>query len=311
MQTHRVTPAWKKWLSVRAYGLVTRLYGAHTPPLKMRRRFERLGAVTRKSLTARYPNVVFSDQHAGSLWIEGVRAAPQPRVIILYLHGGGYLFGSPASYRDRVRKLSFRCNAEVFVPDYRLAPEHPYPAALEDALAAWRYVSALRHEATIVVAGDSAGGGLALSLLAALRDSRQELPAAAFVFSPWTDLGANGASMTSNERTDVWLSRRHIAEWGRYYAGASNPADPGISPLHADLRGFPPLLLIAGDQEVLLDDTLRVEAKAREAGVDVEMCIGRGMQHDFPLTLPWLEESREAWEIVLAFLDRLPLDRHP
>jgi len=290
---------------VRAYGLVTRLYGAHTPPLKMRRRFERLAAVTRKSLTARYPNVSFSDQHAGSLWIEGVRAGPEPRVIILYLHGGGYLFGSPASYRDRVRKLSFRCNAEVFVPDYRLAPEHPYPAALEDALAAWRYVSALRHEATIVVAGDSAGGGLALSLLAALRDSRQELPTAAFVFSPWTDLGANGASMTLNERTDVWLSLRHIAEWGRYYAGGSNLADPAISPLCADLRGFPPLLLIAGDQEVLLDDTLRVEAKAREAGVDVEVCIGRGMQHDFPLTLPWLEESREAWETVLAFLDRV------
>jgi epsilon-lactone hydrolase len=124
------------------------------------------------------------------------------------------------------------------------------------------------------------------------------------VFSPWTDLGANGTSMTSNERTDVWLSRRHISEWGRYYAAASNLADPGMSPLHADLRGFPPLLLIAGDQEVLLDDTLRVEAKAREAGVDVEVCIGRGMQHDFPLTLPWLEESREAWEIVLAFLDR-------
>src|SRR5579859_936825 len=263
MQTHRVTPAWKRWLSVRAYGLVTRLYGAHTPPLKMRRRFERLASVTRESLTVRYPNVVFSDHYAGGLWIEGVRAAPQPRVIILYLHGGGYLFGSPASYRDRVRKLSFRCNAEVFVPDYRLAPEHPYPAALEDALAAWRSVSALRREARIVVAGDSAGGGLALSLLAALRDCRQEMPAAAFVFSPWTDFGANSASMTSNERSDVWLSRRHIAEWGRYYAGASNLADPGMSPFHADLRGFPPLLLIAGDQEVLLDDTLRVEAKAR------------------------------------------------
>jgi acetyl esterase/lipase len=298
-----VTPAWKRWLSVQAYGLVTRLYGANTPPLKMRRRFERLAAVTRSSLAARYPNIVFSDHHAGSLWIEGVCAVADPRVIILYLHGGGYLFGSPASYRDRIRKLSFRCNAEVFVPDYRLAPEHPYPAALEDALAAWRYVSALR-KGIIVVAGDSAGGGLALSLVAALRDSTSELPTAAFVFSPWTDLGASGASMTSNERTDVWLSRPHIAEWGRRYAGASNVADPGMSPLHADLRGFPPLLLIAGDQEVLLDDTLRVEAKARDAGVDVEVCIGRGMQHDFPLAMPWLEESREAWEIVLAFLGR-------
>ena len=129
MQTHRVTAAWKTWLSVKAYGAVTRLYGADTPPLTMRRRFERLASVTRESLTAKYPNVAFSDHHAGKLWIEGVCAVPSPRVIILYLHGGGYLFGSPASYRDRARRLSFRCNAEVFVPDYRLAPEHPYPAA--------------------------------------------------------------------------------------------------------------------------------------------------------------------------------------
>lgn len=307
MQTNRVTAAWKTWLSVRAYGAVTRLYGAGTPPLTLRRRFERLAVVTRDSLTAKYPNVVFSDHHAGKLWIEGVCAVPSPRVIILYLHGGGYLFGSPASYRDRARRLSFRCNAEVFVPDYRLAPEHPYPAAFEDALAAWAHVAALRPEASIVVAGDSAGGGLALSLLAALRDRTEVLPAGAFVFSPWTDLAATGASVTGNEGKDVWLSRRHIEEWGRYYVGKSNVADPGISPLHADLTGFPRLLLIVGDQEVLLDDTLRVEAKARDAGVDAEVCVGRGMQHDFPLTLPWLEESREAWETVAAFLDRCNL----
>ena len=104
----------------------------------MRRRFERLAAVTRDSLKAKYPNVVFSDHQAGKLWIESVRAVPSPRRVVLYLHGGGYLFGSPASYRDRARRLSFRCNADVFVPDYRLAPEHPYPAAFEDVLAAWR-----------------------------------------------------------------------------------------------------------------------------------------------------------------------------
>ncbi len=303
-QTKRATAAWKRWLAVKAYGLVTRLYGAKTPPHKMRRRFERLASVTRNALTARYPKIVFSDHHAGSLWIEGVRAVAEPRVVILYLHGGGYLFGSPAGYRDRVRKLSFQCSAEVFVPDYRLAPEHPYPAALEDALAACRYVTALRREMPIIVTGDSAGGGLALSLIAALRDAGDEMPAAAIVFSPWTDLAATGASMTSNERNDVWLSRRHITEWARHYAGTANVADAGISPLHADLRGFPPLLLIAGDHEVLLDDTLRVEANAREAGVDVEALIGRKMQHDFPLALPKLEESREAWEVVLAFLDR-------
>jgi acetyl esterase/lipase len=229
---------------------------------------------------------------------------PSPRRVVLYLHGGGYLFGSPAGYRDRARRLSYRCKAEVFVPDYRLAPEHPYPAALEDALAAWAHVAALRPKAPIVVAGDSAGGGLALSLLAALRDRREALPAGAFVFSPWTDLAGTGASVTRNEGRDVWLSRRHIEQWGRHYAGKSDIADPGLSPMHADPTGFPPLLMIVGDQEVLFDDTLRVEAKARDAGVDVEVLVGRGMQHDFPLALPWLEESREAWGTVVAFLDR-------
>jgi acetyl esterase/lipase len=270
----------------------------------MRKRFEWLATVTRDSLKAKYPNIVFSDHHAGTLWIESVRAVPSPRRVVLYLHGGAYLFGSPASYRDRARRLSFRCNADVFVPDYRLAPEHPYPAALDDALAAWAHIAALRPEAPIVVAGDSAGGGLTLSLLAALRDCVEARPAGAFVFSPWTDLAATGASVTRNEGRDVWLSRRHIKEWGGYYVGDSDVADPGISPLHANLTGLPPLLLTVGDQEVLLDDTLRMEAKAREAGVDVEVCVGRGMQHDFPLALPWLEESREAWEAVVAFLDR-------
>jgi acetyl esterase/lipase len=252
--------------------------------------------------------VTFSDHRAGELWIEAIRTEPSPRRTVLYLHGGGYVFGSPAAYRDRARRLAFRCRAEVFVPDYRLAPEHPYPAALEDALAAWTHVASLRHETPIVAVGDSAGGGLTLSLLAALRDRGAALPACAFVFSPWTDLGGEGASMAGNEGRDVWMTRRHIAAWSRHYAGSSDVANPGISPVHADPAGFPPLLLIVGDQEVLLDDSLRVEARARQAGVHVEALVGRGMQHDFPLTLPWLEESREAWELAAAFVDRFASD---
>jgi len=116
MQTRRVTAPWNAWLSVTAYGVVTRLYGASTPPHTMRRRFERLAAVTRDSLKAKYPNVAFSDHQAGKLCIESVRAVPSPRRVVLYLHGGAYRFGSPDSYRDRAMRLSFRCDAEPFVP---------------------------------------------------------------------------------------------------------------------------------------------------------------------------------------------------
>jgi acetyl esterase/lipase len=223
---------------------------------------------------------------------------------VLYLHGGGYIFGSPATYRDRARAVSYRCRAEVFVPDYRLAPENPYPAALEDALEAWAYVAALRPDAPLVIAGDSAGGGLTLSVIAALRDRGQALPDAAVVISPWTDLAVTGGSVATNDGKDVWMTRRHLQSWRRHYVGDADAAHPGISPVNAEFAGFPPLLLVVGDEEVLLDDALRVESRARRAGVDVDTCVGRGMQHDFPLTLPWLEESREAWEAIVAFLDR-------
>ncbi len=302
--TRRVTPAWKRRVSIMAYGLVTRLYGADTPPATARRRFERLATVSRAAVTAKYPNVVFSDHQAGRTPIEGLCAVSDPRRVVLYLHGGGYMFGSPATYRDRARAVSYRCQAEVFVPDYRLAPEHPYPAALEDALEAWAYVAALRPGAPRVIAGDSAGGGLTLSMIAALRDRGLALPDAAIAISPWTDLAITGASVAANHGKDVWMTRRHLESWRRHYVAAWEAAHPGISPVNAEYAGFPPLFLVVGDQEVLLDDALRVESRAKRAGVDVDTCVGRGMQHDFPLTLPWLEESREAWEAIRAFLDR-------
>src|SRR5574341_2036606 len=132
------------------------LFGATTAPQKMRARFERLSRVSRKKIQRKFPKVSFADHAVGHVPIETVCAVESPTRIILYLHGGAFFFGSPASYRNRAMRLSYRCNAEVFVPDYRLAPEHPYPAALEDAIAAWAHVSALRSGASIMVAGDSA-----------------------------------------------------------------------------------------------------------------------------------------------------------
>jgi acetyl esterase/lipase len=211
--------------------------------------------------------------------------------------------GSPASYRNRAMRLSYRCHAEVFVPAYRLAPEHPYPAAFDDALAAWRYVKALRRDEPIFVAGDSAGGGLGLSLLVKLRDLGLPMPNGAFLLSPWTDLTVSGPSVDGNRGKDLWFTRRHLETWAGYYVGRADARSPYLSPVFADLSGLPPLFILVGENELLLDDALRVRDAAKSAGTDARVLVGEGMQHDWPLTLPWLDESRLAWNAMRRFVD--------
>ena len=300
---HALAP-WVRWLSLRGYGIVTStLFGASTPPLKMRARFERLARVSRERLLRKFPKLAFEDHRAGDLGIESVRAVESPKRVLFNLHGGGFFMGSPASYRDRAMRLSFRLDAEVFVPGYRLAPEHPYPAALEDALAAFRHVRALRPRTPIFVTGDSAGGGLGLSLLVKLREVGVPMPAGAILLSPWTDLTTSGNSVESNRGRDLWFSRRHLELWARYYVGQANASAPSLSPVFADLSGLPPLLLLAGEHELLLDDARRVHEAASRAGVDSRMLVGEGMQHDWPLTLPWLDESKSAWQAMRGFVE--------
>jgi monoterpene epsilon-lactone hydrolase len=295
---------WKRWLSLHAYGLVTSaLFGATTSPIAMRGRFERFGRVSRQAMQLKFPKLVFGDHGVDGLAIESVCAAESPARVILYLHGGAFFMGSPASYRDRAMRLSYRCQAEVFVPDYRLAPEHQYPAALDDALAAWRLVKALRPHGAIFVAGDSAGGGLSLSLLVRLRDSGLVMPNGSFQLSPWTDLTISGSSVDGNDGRDLWFTRKHLEVWARYYVGQADARSPYVSPAFADLSGLPPLLLLVGEDELLLDDTLRVRDAAASVGTDVRVLIGKGMQHDWPLTLPWLDESKHAWNTIRRFLE--------
>jgi acetyl esterase/lipase len=243
--------------------------------------------------------------------MESVRAAPSPTAVVIHLHGGAFVFGSPESYRNRAMRLSYRFDAEVFVPDYRLAPEHPFPAALDDALAAYLFVRALRPQAPLFVTGDSAGGGLVLSVLLRLRELGEPMPAGAILLSPWTDLSASGASVNGNHGKDRWLARAHLSQWASYYAGATDPREPLMSPVFADLAGLPPLLVLAGEHEVLLDDAARVVEKALLSGTPASLLVGRRMQHDWPLTLPWLEESRAAWGAMRRFIDeRLEILTH-
>src|ERR1700739_616526 len=145
------TRSWKRWASLRAYGLITStLFGATTSPLEMRARFERFGRVSRVKLQRKYPGLRFEDHRCGELAIESVCAVATPRRVVLYLRGGPFFMGSPASYRNRAMRLSYRCHAQVFVPAYRLAPEHPFPAALEDAFAAWQLLQTLRRDAPLL-----------------------------------------------------------------------------------------------------------------------------------------------------------------
>jgi acetyl esterase/lipase len=294
----------QRWASLRAYGLVaSALFGATTPPRAMRARFERWSTVPRERLRRKFPELVFEDHVAGELAIEAVRAVRAPARTILYLHGGAFVFGSPSSYRNRAMRLSYRCDAEVFVPGYRLAPEHPFPAALEDAFAAWDLVTRAQDRGPTLVAGDSAGGGLCLSLLLTLRDRGREMPGGAFLLSPWTDLTISGRSVDGNACRDLWFTRRHLETWAGYYVGRSDPRSPYLSPVLADLAGLPPLLLLVGEDELLLDDALRVAEAATGAGTAAQVHVGRGMQHDWPLTLPWLAESRLAWRSIREFVE--------
>lgn len=299
-----LAPAWKRWLSLQGYGLFARtLFRADSAPQAMRTRFERFARRSRDSLQRKLPQLAFGDHRAGALEIESVRAVPAPRCAILHLHGGAFVFGSPASYRARAQRLSYRCTAEVFVPDYRLAPEHPFPAALDDTLAAFEYVRSVRPDLPLFVTGDSAGGGLALSLLLRLRERSARMPEGAILLSPWTDLSVSGGSVDRNGPRDLWLSRAHLELWAEHYAGTTDRREPLLSPAFAELHGLCPLLLLVGEHEVLVDDAMRVAAAARSAGTPAYMLIGAGMQHDWPLTLPWLPESRQAWDAMRAFID--------
>ena len=236
--------------------------------------------------------------------MESVRAVETPTCVLMHIHGGGHFMGSSSSYRSRTKRLSYRCNAEVFVPDYRLSPEHPAPAALDDAVDAWCEVKRLRPGAVTFVSGDSSGGGVALAMMVALRDQGLPLPAGAILFSPWTDLTVSGASVDANAKKDVWGARALLEGWAPHYLGERDPRDPRVSPVFADLDGLPPLLLLAGEHEALLDDSRRVHERALAKGVTSTLHVGPRMQHDWPLTLPWLDESRNAWSAVAAFVEK-------
>jgi epsilon-lactone hydrolase len=265
-----------------------------------RARMERLG--DRRELP---PQLTRDLDLLGGVPTEWTRAPRPHRGVILYCHGGGYALGSPKVYRGLAARLATSTGCDVAAIDYRLAPEHPYPAAPDDAISAYRdLLSRAIDPRSIVIAGDSAGGNLALVTLLRARDSGLMLPCAAVLLSPWTDLTGSGASMRANVKRDPMLPAHRIDEAARLYARHADLAHPDISPLFADLTGLPPLAIHVGTTEVLLDDSQRLAERARQHGVDVELSIWHRMPHVFPMFADFIPEGRRALSDIGAFVDQ-------
>lgn len=238
-------------------------------------------------------------------WIHPAASPNSPSAAgkaIFYTHGGGYVTGNCVDHRMHVAKFVQATGAGALLYDYRLAPEHPFPAAMEDTLAAYRWMLGQNVlPENIVIVGESAGGGLCLAGLLAIRDEGLPLPAAGAALSPWTDLKCTGASYRTNARRDISILGSWEV-WGSYYAGSNDPCHPWISPLYGDLKGLPPVLIEVGDHEILLDDARQFAEKARLAGVDITLHVWEGMVHCFPLFAPMFPEATQAWDEIIAYI---------
>lgn len=249
-----------------------------------------------------------SYQEGAVAGVRGVWCHPHEErsgVASLHLHGGAYVLGSAHAHRHFVGQIAARTGAPAFVPDYRLAPEHPFPAAIDDARAVYRAL-ATQGIRRIVITGDSAGGGLALALLAAAHaeavGGRGLAPLGAAVMSPWTDLTLEGASLQSRAEDDPLITKAMLAATAAAYLRTHDARDPLASPLRGTLAGLPPIQLHVGTREVLLDDTLRYLLRAREAGVDATAHVWEGMPHVFQSSVGALDAADRSLTLLAGFV---------
>ncbi|MGH6680930.1 MAG: alpha/beta hydrolase [Bradyrhizobium sp.] len=245
---------------------------------------------------------------AGGLTFHRVRTdASRPERNVLYLHGGGYMSGSPAYYRHFTWRIADAVQGSIWAVEYRLAPEHPFPAALEDAASAYCW---LRRNMTDTrewfVMGDSAGGGLTLCLLMKLRDEGRPLPAAAVALSPWTDLALTGQSLVSNAAADPMLNADDLPTFARLYLAGADPTTPYASPLYGDAAGLPPVLIQVGEGEILRDDAVRMAESLREHNPRSRLEVWPRMPHVWQLFVPYLPEAKRAIAAIGDFIANLP-----
>jgi len=250
--------------------------------------------------------VSFAEVDAGgrpALWVDPPQARREGA--ILYLHGGLFLVGSLPGYRSLAAAIAVSAGMRVLLLDYRLAPEHSFPATIDDTRAAylWLLAQGLTPE-QVVVAGDSAGGGLAMALLLALRDEGQSLPRAAVCLSPWVDLLADDGSRLSKAKSDQVLTTANLLRAAALYLSGADPQAPLASPLYGDLTGLPPLLIQVGSDEILLDDATRLADKAEAAGVDVSLEVWPGMFHVWQMLSVFVPEGGQALAGIGRFIDQ-------
>jgi len=270
-----------------------------TTPQEMRANFEELGKNTPIPADIKQEKV-----NAGGVpaeWISAPNASADRAV--LYLHGGGYVIGSINTHRDLMVRISRASGFRVLGIDYRLAPEHPFPAAVDDAVAAYRWLLAQGLQPSrIAVAGDSAGGGLTAATLVAIRDAKLPLPGAAVCISPWVDMEGIGESMTTKASVDPVVQKQGLVEMARAYLGGKDPHTPLAAPIYADLKGLPPLLIQVGEAETLLDDSNRLAARAKAAGVSVTLEPWKDMIHVWHMFAAFLPEGQEAIDGIGKYL---------
>ncbi len=226
-----------------------------------------------------------------------------PGKVILHLHGGGYVTGSMDSHLMMCIPMAQTLKTKILLPEYRLAPEHPFPAAVEDAVRVYRWALAQGYQPQdIILSGDSAGGGLALATVLSLRDAGDPLPAAIVCMSPWTDLTFTGQSHLTKAKADCVLLTDVLREWAACYTGTETPKNPLISPIYADFHNFPPILIQVGSDEVLLDDARMLAEKAKSAGVDVTLKVWDEMWHVWPALGDLIPESKKTFEEIGQFI---------
>ena len=250
------------------------------------------------------PDVIVTDVRAGGVaahWLDA--PAVRPDRVLVFLHGGGYQFGSVASDGELASRLGRASGMRVLFPEYALSPEHPFPAPVDDVLAVWQWLVADEHVApgSLALAGDSAGGGLAVALMVAARDAGLVLPTAAVLMSPTVDLTSSGASMTERVDQDPISTPALLRKLASDYLAGADPTTPLASPLFASLDGLPPLLIQVGTADLLLSDSERLAAAATAAGVEVRLEIGDGLPHVYPLMLG-TPEAEDATTRSGAFL---------